>query len=171
MAHEYAVCLGHRDIEHPLSFQWYSDFMKRWPDLKVLKPIGLEMQRAKATTESVKNYCTELEKNLTKYDLKNKPEFIYNVDEKGLSTMHKLPSVVATVGCKPPAVLLGSHVLVTVIGYGNAFGYSVPPFFVFPGVRMRQELLKGKTPGADGDVTESGWSNSQIFQNIWKPIL
>ena len=36
--------------------------------------------------------------------------------------------------------------------------------FVFPGVRMRQELLEGKTPGTDGDVIEYGWSNRQIFQ-------
>ena len=69
------------------------------------------------------------------------------------STMHKPPSVVAADGCKPPAVLSGSLVLVTVIGCGNALGYSVPPFFVFPGARMRQELLEGKTPGADGDLT------------------
>ena len=146
--------------------------MKRWPDFKVLKPRGLEMQRAKAsTTESVKNYYTELEKILTKYDLKHKPECIYNVDEKHLSTMHKPPSVVAAVGYKPPAVLSGSHVHVTVIGCGNALVYSVPPFFVFPGARLRQELLEGKTPGADGDVTESGWSNSQKFQKYLETHL
>ena len=87
------------------------------------------------------------------------------------STMHKPPSVVAADGCKPPAVLSGSLVLVTVIGCGNALGYSVPPFFVFPGARMRQELLEGKTPGADGDVTESGWSNSQIFQKYLETHL
>ena len=82
--------------------------MKRLPHLKVLKPRGLEMQRAKATTtESVKNYYTELEKTLTKYDLKHKPECICNVNEAGLSTMHKPPSVVAAVGFKPPAVLSG----------------------------------------------------------------
>ena len=43
--------------------------------------------------------------------------------------------------------------------------------FVFPGVRMHQELLEGKTPGADGDVTESGWSNSQIFQKYLETHL
>ena len=29
MATEYAIWLGYRDKEHPLSFQWYSDFMAR----------------------------------------------------------------------------------------------------------------------------------------------
>ena len=108
---------------------------------------------------------------MTKYDLKHKPECIYDVDEKHLSTMHKPPSVVAAVGYKPPAVLSGSHVHVTVIGCGNALVYSVPPFFVFRGARLRQELLEGKTPGADGDVTESGWSNSQKFQKYLETHL
>ena len=57
MATEYAIWLGYRDKEHPLSFQWYRDFMARWPVVKVLKPRGLEMQRAKATTlDCVTNY-------------------------------------------------------------------------------------------------------------------
>ena len=29
---------------------------------------------------------------------------------------------------------------------------------------MRQELMEGKTPGADGDVSDSGWRNSDIFR-------
>ena len=82
MANEYAIWLGYRDKEHPLSFQWYSDFMARWPEVKVLKPRGLKMQRAKATTlDCVTNYYNELNQILTKYDLHDKPVRIYNVDE------------------------------------------------------------------------------------------
>ena len=165
MATEYAIWLGYRDKEHPLSFQWYSDFMARWPEVKVLKPRGLELQRAKATTlDCVTNYYNELNHILTKYDLHDKPERIYNVDEKGLSTSHKAPGVVAAVGTKPSAITSSSRVLVTVLGCGNALGYQVPPYFVFPGARMRQELMEDKTPGADGDVSDSGWSNTDIFR-------
>ena len=35
---------------------------------------------------------------------------------------------------------------------------------LFPGVRMRSELLESATPGANGDVSESGWSNSAILK-------
>ena len=53
--------------------------------MKVLKPRGLEMQRAKVTTlDCDTNYYNELNQILTKYDLRDKPERIYNVDEKGL---------------------------------------------------------------------------------------
>ena len=41
---------------------------------------------------------------------------------------------------------------------------AVPPYFVFPGKRMRPDLLNGATPGADGTETETGWSNSAAFR-------
>ncbi|CAC5366940.1 unnamed protein product [Mytilus coruscus] len=100
-------------------------------------------------------------------DLKssNHRERIYNVDEKGICTNHKSPYVIAATGSTPPAITSGDKHLVTVLGCGNAQGHSVPPFFVFPGNRMRQELLENKSTGADGEVSESGWSNTEIFSN------
>jgi hypothetical protein len=76
-----------RDEDHPLSTKWYKNFMSRWPDLKIVKPRSLEIQRAKAlSTECLRNYFQELNKVLEKYNLLDKPERIFNVDEKGLST-------------------------------------------------------------------------------------
>ncbi|XP_053383253.1 uncharacterized protein LOC128549762 [Mercenaria mercenaria] len=169
IATEYAIALGHRDKSNPLSFRWYEGFKSRWPDLNLIKPRGLEIQRAKATTvDCVRNYYTELGRILTKYDLNDKPERIYNVDEKGLSTTHKPPQVIAGSGTKPPSITSNSRVTVTVLGCGNALGYQVPPFFVFPGTRMRQELLEGKMLVLMVTVSESGWSNSEVFQHTWK---
>ncbi|KAH3870773.1 hypothetical protein DPMN_033963 [Dreissena polymorpha] len=90
MASEYAIFIGKWDKEHPLTLKWFTLFMKRWPELEVLKPCGLEIQRAKATNkESVSVYNPEQGNIMDKYDLKHKPDWIYNVDEKGLSTSHK----------------------------------------------------------------------------------
>jgi hypothetical protein len=165
LATNYAVYKGIRDEDHPLSTKWYKNFMSRWPDLKIVKPRSLEIQRAKAlSTECLRNYFQELNKVLEKYNLLDKPERIFNVDEKGLSTTHKAPHVIAATDSKPPAVTSGDRTLFTVLGCGNAQGQYVPPFFVFPGARMRQELLEGKSTGTSGDVTESGWSNSIIFK-------
>ena len=160
-----AAYKGIRDEDHPLSTKWYKNFMSRWPDLKIVKPRSLEIQRAKAlSTECLRNYFQELNKVLEKYNLLDKPGRIFNVDEKGLSTTHKAPHVIDATDSKPPAVTSGDITLVNVLGCGNAQGQHVPPFFVFPGARMRQELLEGKSTGASGDVTESGWSNSIIFK-------
>ena len=53
----------------------------------------------------------------------------------------------------------------TVLGCGNASGFAVPPYFVFKGKRMMDDLINGATPGAAGTVSETGWSNS-ICQTI-----
>ena len=164
-AFEYAVSLGKRDRYNPVSFRWYSGFMSRWPELNILKPRGLKNQRDKATSmENTERYYTKLGSILTRYHLRDRPERVYTVDEKGLTTSHKPPSVVTSVALISQALKSGSSTTVTVIGCGNGLGSSVPPFFVFPGARMRQDLLEGKSDGADGGVSKSGCSNSIIFR-------
>ena len=132
------------------------------------KPRTLELARAKAASEeAVTAYFTELDKILTKCDLKNSPERIYNIDEKGLKLNYSPPKIVAGVGSSdapPPAVTPGKGETVTVIGCGNALGQQKPPFFIFPGQGMRQELLAGATPGTDETVSPTRWSNMEIFQ-------
>ena len=166
MASEYAVSLHKRDRDHPFSLKWFRNFMKRWPELNVTKPRSLSMARAKATNmETVTNYFEQLKGILTKYNLHDKPQHIYNVDEKGLQTEHNPPYVV---GCKEvptPAITSPRSSLTTVIGCGNALGTQIPPYFVFQGQRMRQELLAGCSTGANGTVTDSGWSNGQVFES------
>ena len=169
MASNYAVALGKRDRDHPFSLMWFHNFMKRWPDLKVRKPRSLELARAKTTSEeAVSSYFKELDNILTKYDLKKSPERIYNIDEKGLKLNYTPPKIVAGTDsgdAPPPAVTPGKGETVTVIGCGNALGQQIPPFFIFPGQRMRQELLAGSTPGTDGTMSPKGWSNMEIFMS------
>ena len=163
-ATEYAVALGYRKPGETLSTGWFVHLKSRWPELKVLAPRGLELQRAKATSrECVNNYYNELQYILTKYNLCNCPERLYNVDEKGLSTRHKPPPVVCG-QTNSQAVVSATRINVTVLGCGNAQGQQLPPYFVFPGIRMNSALLSECTPGADGTVSESGWSNSEIFK-------
>jgi len=57
------------------------------------------------------------------------------------------------------------------IGGANAMGNQVPPFFVFPGKRMLPELLQGASTGATGVVSETGWSNTDIFSQYMREHL
>lgn len=167
-ATEYDVALGHRQPGETLSVV---HLQSRWPELKILAPRGLELQRAKATSKDcVENYYKALEHILTKYHLCDRPERLYNVDEKGLSTRNKPPPVVSG-NIKSQAVVSATRMNVTVLGCGNAQGQQIPPYFVFPGIRMNSALLSGSTPGADGTVSESGWSNSEIFQKYLQSHL
>ena len=90
---------------------------------------------------------------LTKYSLKQKPHLIFSFDEKGITQDHTPPSVVTGKDFHPPAVTLGRSSPTTIIRRGIASGMAVPPYFVFPGKRMRPNLLNGATPSADGTVT------------------
>ena len=57
------------------------------------------------------------------------------------------------------------------IGGGNSVGQQVPPFFVFPGKRMQEGLLEGASSGASGTMSESGWSNTEIFSQYMQEHL
>ena len=98
LASDYAHDTGKKGEESHISQGWYYHFLKRWPELHAIKPSSLSELRAKAaSTECVSNYFTELDKILTKYNLKDKPQNIYNVDEKGINTGGgKPPNIIAS---------------------------------------------------------------------------
>ena len=172
LASDYAINMGLRDKEHPLSDRWLYNFLQRWPDLKLKKPRSLEVARAKcATRDAIDNYFKELDRILIKHGIKDKPHLIYNVDEKSLQPEHKPPKIVSAKHSKTQAVTSGRSKMTTLIGCVNGVGQQVPPFFVFPGARMIDSLLEGASPGAAGTVSETGWSNTEIFSDYMKNHL
>lgn len=109
------------------------------------------------------SYFDELEKVITKYNLKDKPHLIFNVDEKGIQQNHSPPSVVAGNTLAVQEIVSANSSTTTVFGCGITVGVAIPPFFVFEGTRMRQELMEGKCPCTDGTVSKTGWSNTDVF--------
>ena len=85
LAGEKAFFLNKRDKSTPLHNKWVFDFLKRWPELKIMKPKGLCMVRAHNARETLDNYYKELLKILQKYELLEKPHRIFNVNETGIS--------------------------------------------------------------------------------------
>ncbi|KAJ8317089.1 hypothetical protein KUTeg_004993 [Tegillarca granosa] len=169
LASDLAIHVGKRERNKPLSRFWFSNFQKRWPKIKLMKPRSLTSIRAKAASmDTVQAYYTELETILDRYHLKDRPEGIYNVDEKGISTEHTPPYIVCTEEGAPQAVTSPRGKNTTIIGCGNAIGQQLPPYFVFAGKRKMDHLIEGGLPGTDYDVSESGWSNSNIFENYIK---
>ena len=73
----------------PMSDKWFYNFLKRWPELSVIQPSGLEMVRARSSSpEIIGKYYAEWRAILEKYDLMSRPECIYNFDEKGINSEH-----------------------------------------------------------------------------------
>ncbi|XP_045214877.2 uncharacterized protein LOC123564977 [Mercenaria mercenaria] len=165
LASDYAVQLGKRPKDKPLSTKWLKGLRERWPKIKRFTPRALEHVRAKMAKESViSEYFENLQTCVNKYDLTDKPHLILNVDEKGVSVNHKPPGIVGGGDICPQAVTSGKGNTITILGCGSASGIAIPPFFVFPGKRMNPDLMKGSTPGTSGTVSETGWSNTEVFR-------
>ena len=67
MAKDYAVSLGKTTkVKESLSNNWFYRFIKRWLNLKIVKPQKLSMARAKSVScESFDKYYKELSLVLT----------------------------------------------------------------------------------------------------------
>ncbi|KAJ8310255.1 hypothetical protein KUTeg_012120 [Tegillarca granosa] len=162
VASDLAIYLGKRDRHHPLSMYWFYDFMGRWPELHVVKPRGLTAVREQsASPKVIDRYFVELKSTLTKYNLLDKPQSIYNLDEKEISTEHRPPNIVAKRCVSSQAITSPRGANTIIIGCGNALGQQIPLYYIFARKRMREELLSGCLPDTGGTVTDKGWSNSE----------
>ena len=90
---------------------------------------------------------------------------IYNIDETGLTTVHKPVKVIAGKGVKQVGQVTSAErgTLVTMVGCINALRNFIPPFLIFPRVHFHSHMLKGAPAGTKGDANPSGWINTEIF--------
>ena len=166
LAGDLAFTLGKKENGSPMSDRWLYRFMGRWSArLKSVKPRSLESMRASSTTqEVVQNYYAELDRILEKYSLKDRPQYIYNLDETGLQQQHRPQNIIATKeGVKAQSVVSPRSSTTTMIGCVNAMGQALPPFFIFQGKRLVPELMTNASVGAGATMTDSGWSTTEAF--------
>ncbi|KAJ8302274.1 hypothetical protein KUTeg_021261 [Tegillarca granosa] len=122
-----------------LSNNWFYSFLRRWPDLSVKTAQKLSFSRAQsASREKLNNYYKELSSLMTKHNLTDRPDRIYNIDETGINTQHKPLKIVCSTDTKAQAVTSEKSSLTTIIGAGNATGNHIPPYYVFQGEKMEQ---------------------------------
>ena len=148
--------------EKGLSSMWFYAFMKRWPDLKLMKPQKLQM--SSASGESIDNYFRELGTVLQQNDLMESPERIFNIDETEISLEHAPPKIVCAVESNPQAVTSARSSNATIIAGAVAIGNHIPPFYIFPGKRWCDNFLTGAPAGSAGKMSKSGWSNTGKFE-------
>ncbi|XP_071848782.1 uncharacterized protein [Apostichopus japonicus] len=134
---------------------WLQRYLKRWPELKLAKPQKLGIKRAQAMSrETVDSYFNELETIMNRYSLTDKPHLIFNIDETVFQTdLRSLNTITSERGA-----------LTTVLATSNATGNALPPFFIYKEKPLMDELKEGAYPGSKFHMSESGWSNGDIFQ-------
>ena len=140
--------------------------MKRFPDLKMINPKKREKCRADSVyVEVVSSYYENLEKVLNSAGLLNNPTGIWNVDETGLTLDHTPPKVLGKARQDPVCITASKSATTTVIAAGSAIGEILPPYIIYKGKRLTEELTSGGINGTKYNTSETGWSNSTTFMD------
>lgn len=146
------------------SYDWEKGFMHRHPKLSLRNPQATSLARGtafnKTTVEEFFNNVKIVFQNGS-YG----PESIYNLDETGLTTVHRPGKIIAQKGEKQVSKLTSAErgSLETVCCAVSAVGNAVPPFFVFPRKRLGEPMTLGAPPGSVAAGSLSGWMTAECF--------
>ncbi|CAM1325721.1 Uncharacterised protein r2_g3461 [Pycnogonum litorale] len=168
------------NIEHKFNkankaagYDWIRGFMSRHRDISLRVPEATSVARAMSFNRvSVRKFYDILEALYDKYHFT--ADCIYNVDETGITTVPNRPSrILALRGKKQVGNLTSAErgKLVTSEICMNAAGNFIPPLFIFPRVRMKDELMDNAPPGAIAVPHKSGWMQTEIFTQWFRHFL
>ena len=144
---------------------WWTRFMSRNPTLSLRTADPLSKVRSDAVTqEKIDEYFKLLKSTLEKYDLVEKPQRIYNVDESGMPLEHKQPKRVSQKGAKKVyGRSSGNKSQITIVACASATGVALPPMVIFQGARLNHELTQGEVHGTLYGVSDKGWIDQVLF--------
>lgn len=143
---------------------WMYSFMKRHLKLTLREPEATSLSRATGFNRvQVSRFYDLLGTEMEKYGFS--PDKVYNVDETGITCVHKPVKIIAQTGQKQIGKIVsgerGSNI--TVVCSVNATGNYVPPMFIYPRKHMTDRLLVGTPTGSIGFAQQKGWMDSQLF--------
>lgn len=153
------------NIKKTASYEWLRGFMLRNKDLSLRTPEKTSLSRATAFNKHTVWELYDLFREVfTRYEFG--PDAIYNCDETGVQTVHKPSKIISQKGQKQVSKATSGErgQTVTVCCAINATGNSVPPFFIFPRVRVQDYMTNAAPPGSKAVTHPSGWMTSENFE-------
>ena len=98
---------------------------------------------------------------------------IFNLDKSGVTTVQKVPKVVATKGLKQIGQVTSRErgELVTVCVIVSASGQTLPPAFVFPSKNFKEFMMHGSPGCSLGLVDSSGWMTAANIIKVMKHFI
>jgi len=145
---------------------WLKAFLKRNRDIAQRSAQHMNPARAQKLNRFIVNdYFDKLEKLLSEMELFDKPDRIFNIDEKGCQlAIHHQQKVLAKTGSKRVHLVAPEHgENVTVVACGNALGNVVPPMIIFKGKRRNDALGDDLPPGSVVQMAPKGSMTTDIF--------
>ena len=145
---------------------WFDGFRSRHPKLTLHSTQSLSHARASsANYEVITDYFGKLAAVCAKVNLLAKPMQIYNMDETGVTIVHKPGKVVTEVGRRNVwAVTSGekgkTH---TILSCVSASGSTLPPFMIYPRKRITDNLKAGAVAGTTFHCSDTGRVDKEPF--------
>lgn len=140
---------------------WFTAFHKRHPLLAIRTAEITSLARTKSfNRHSVQLFFENLKKIMVKH--KFEPNDIWNMDETAVTN-----TIMARRDFKQiESVSSTEEFLVTVACCVSASGKSIPPYFVFPTVRYKEDFLQNGPVGSKGGASISGWMKESNFEEF-----
>jgi len=151
---------------------WVFGFFRRHPELSLRTPEPTSIGRAVGFNHvQVERFYDILQETYEKQHIS--PSHIWNVDETGLTSVHRPGKVIARRGQRQVGKITSGEKgkTVTAICAVNATGSYIPPTLIFPRVNMTDRLLYGAPPQTLGLASKSGWVDSIVFQKWFDHFL
>lgn len=144
---------------------WLLGFQRRHPQLAIRTPEPTSAARARCFNQTNVDKFFDILSSV-QADHFFPPHRIFNVNETGVTMVQTKPTrILGLRGKKQIGTLTSAErgVLATAVCCMSAGGQFVPPFLIFPRVRMKQELKDGAPPGTGFACHPSGWMQLSIF--------
>ena len=151
---------------------WAAGFLRRNPQLSLRTPEPTSIGRAVGFNPvQVARFYDVLQETYEKHHLN--PSRIWNVDESGLTTVHRPGKIIARKGQRQVGKITSGEKgrTITAVCAFNPVGVYVPPMLVFPRARMAERLLSGAPPGTIGATSKSGWIDSSLFMQWFEHFV
>ena len=157
--------------EKMAGIEWLHSFMRR-QSLALRTPEQTSLSRCTSFNKTnVGAFFSNLEGVINRFNLQ--AQDIFNLDETGLTSVHKPVKVLALKGQKQVGQATSAErgVLVTACCIVGATGTAIPPYLLFPRVFFKEHMIKGAPVGTKGAATKSGWMISDIFIDVLKHFV
>ena len=146
--------------------KWLKAFLNRNPAISIRKAQPINPGRAaKLNPYIVKDYFDKLKDIMEKKNFFDKPQCIFNMDEKGCRlTLHHQQQVMARKGTKRVHLIAPEHAEnVTLVVCASAVGSVIPPMVIFKGKRSKPEYNDNLPPNTVVCMSDKGSMTTTLF--------